>query len=285
MADASPTSEFLGRLQVSRDGADDAFSGTCHPAWPGRAFGGQVVAKALHAAACSVDDADMQPWSIHAWFHAPVASGERADYVVTRVKDGRTLASRQVQVLQDDRLRVTAMVLMGAPGTGPEHQWGAPDVPMPEVLRPEERLIHPTVVPVDADFAGMGYPEESCVDLRLTREGADATGHTPAWMRVTAHLPDDAVTSAATLCYLSDITLGTTALGPHGGREGATGLQLGAMELALWFATPVPPGEWLLFQLGTAVSGGGRALAHAVVYDRDGDVVAIAAQNALMRDA
>lgn len=284
MPGASPSSEFLDRLLVA-PGDGDAFTGTCHPAWPGRAFGGQVVAKALHAAASTVDAQRMQPWSIHAWFHAPVASGEPADYVVTRVKDGRTLASRLVQVMQDGRLRVTAMVLMGAPGAGPEHQWGAPDVPAPEALRPEDRLIHPSVVPVDADFEAMGYPEDSCVDLRLTRGDADATGHVPAWMRVTAELPDDPVISAATLCYLSDITLGTTALGPHGGRDNAAGLQLGAMELALWFAKPAPPGAWLLFQLGTAVSGGGRALAHAVVYDADGDVLAIAAQNALMRDA
>lgn len=276
--------EFLDRLRVVAEG-DDRFSGTCHPGWPGRAFGGQIVAKALHAAACTVDDAAMQPLSIHAWFHAPVTSGERAQFDVTRVKDGRTLATRQVQVIQDERLRVTAMVLVGMPGTGPEHQWGAPAVPAPDVVAREERLVPPSVAPVDADFAALGYPADACVDLRFTRAEPDATGHVPAWMRVTARLPDDPVTAASALCYLSDITLGTIALGPHGGREATTHLQLGALELALWFMTPMPPGEWVLFQLGTAASGGGHGMAHAVAYDEAGDVVLMAVQNALMREA
>lgn len=274
---------FHRRLTVSPEG-DDRFSGTCHPGWPGRAFGGQVVAKALHAAACTVDDDQMQPLSIHAWFHAPVASGEHAHFDVSRVKDGRTLATRQVQVIQDDRLRVTAMALMGRPGAGPEHQWGAPAVPAPDAVTPEERLVPPSVAPVDADFAALGYPDDACVDLRFTRAEPDATGHVPAWMRVTAQVSDDAVTAASALCYLADITLGTIALGPHGGREATTHLQLGALELALWFMKPIPPGEWVLFQLGTAASGGGHGLAHAVAYDQSGEVVLMAMQNALMRE-
>lgn len=284
MSHVDPATEFLGRLTVTPDG-EDRFAGTCHPGWPGRAFGGQVAAQALQAAAATVDGMGMEPWSIHTYFHAPVASGAPARYEVLRIKDGRTLASRQVRVVQEGRLRVTAMALFGVPGTGPDHQWGAPDVAPPQAFPPEDRLIHPTVAPVDTDFAGLGYPDESRVDLRITRDEADATGHVPAWMRVTVDLPADPVTSASTLCYLSDITLGTTALGPHGGRDATTHLQLGAMELALWFARPVPPGTWVLFQLGTAFAGGGHGLAHAVVYDQAGEVVAIAAQNALMRDA
>jgi acyl-CoA thioesterase len=129
-------------------------------------------------------------------------------------------------------------------------------VPSPDAFTRQEWLVPPTVLPEDADFDALGYPADSCVDLRLTRDDPDASGHVPAWMRVTAEVPDDPVTSASTLCYLSDITLGTTALGPHGGREATTHLQLGAMELALWFAKPVPHGDWVLFQLGTALSGG-----------------------------
>lgn len=284
MHDDDPAAEFLSRLTVV-PGGDDRFTGTCHPGWPGRAFGGQVAAQALQAAAATVDDPALEPWSIHTYFHAPVTAGEPVAYEVVRVKDGRTLATRHVRVVQDGRLRVTATVLLGVPGDGPEHQWGAPDTDGPDAFVPEERLIHPTVAPVDADFTALGYPAESRVDLRLTREDPDATGHTPAWMRVTVELPHTAAISASTLCYLSDITLGTTALGPHGGRAGTTNLQLGAVELALWFARPLPPGGWVLFQLGTTFSGGGHGLAHAVAYDERGDVVAVAVQNALMRHA
>lgn len=287
MTHSTESQEFLARLEVTPDG-DDRFVGSCHPAWPGRAFGGQVVAKALQAAAATVDDPGMHPWSIHTYFHAPMASGKPATYEVERIKDGRTLVNRRVRVAQDGKLRATALVVLGSPGQGPKHRWEVPPVPLPEELTPEERLVHPSLAPIDADFEAMGYPADSQVDLRFVAESGDASvspdsTRRPAWMRLKVELPDDAVTAASVLCYLSDITLGTTALEPHGGRGGAPDLQLGALELSLWFTRPAPMGQWLLFDFGTPFAGGGRALVQGVIHDADGDVVAMAVQNALMR--
>lgn len=294
MTRSAETQEFLSRLAVTPDG-EDRFVGTCHPAWPGRAFGGQVMAKALQAAAATVDTETMQPWSIHIYFHAPMASGQPATYTVERIKDGRTLANRRVQVEQDGKLRSTATVVMGVPGEGPEHRWEVPPVPLPEELTPRERVVHPSIVALDKDLGEMGYPVDSQIDLRIVEstgtaeddehsvDGSVASTRRPVWMKVLVDLPDDAVTSASALCYLSDIILGTTALVPHGGRDGATGLQLGALELSLWFARPAPMDQSLLFALGTPFGGAGRALVQGVVHDAAGDVVALAVQNALMR--
>lgn len=285
MSTPSETREFLARLDVAPDG-DDRFTGTCHPAWPGRAFGGQVVAKALTAAARTAPDAAMAPLSVHAYFHAPVDAGEVADYAVERVKDGRTFATRRVAVTQDGRLRTTVVALLGAPGAGPDHQGTAPVVPSPGVLPPEDRLIPEVMLPRDADFEAMGYPADGRVDLRVVDQALSSAGtRRPTWMRVTVDLPDDPLTGAALLCYLSDITLGTTALQPHGGREATTDLQLGALEISLWFARPAPTREWMLFDFSTPAAGGGRALAHGVIHDAEGDVLAVAVQNALLRSA
>lgn len=285
MSDPSATREFLARLAVDRrDG--DVFTGTCHPAWPGRAFGGQVLAKALCAAAATAPEGAMQTVSVHAYFHAPVAAGREALYAVERVKDGRTFATRRVSVMQDDRLLVTVMVLLGEAGNGPDHQMPVPVVPSPEALTAEERLIPEVVLPRDADFEGLGYPADGRVDLRVIDEGPSAAGtRRPTWMRVTVELPEDPLTGAALLCYLSDITLGTTALEPHGGREATIDMQLGAVELSLWFINPAPTREWMLFDFASPAATRGRALAHGVIYDADGDALAVAVQNALMRHA
>lgn len=285
MSDPSATREFLDRLAVDHiDG--DRFSGTCHPAWPGRAFGGQVLAKALRAAARTTLDDAMQPVSVHAYFHAPVAAGQVAHFEVDRVRDGRSFATRRVSVTQDARLLVTVMVLLGQPGEGPDHQKEAPVVPSPDVLTAEERLIPEVILPADTDFDALGYPSDGQVDLRVIDDDTSAAGtRRPTWMRAKVDLPDDPLIGAALLCYLSDITLGTTALEPHGGREATTDMQLGALELSLWFLRPVPTRDWMLFDFTSPAAGAGRALAQGVVYDATGVAIAFAVQGSLLRRA
>ncbi|MGB3673646.1 MAG: acyl-CoA thioesterase domain-containing protein [Candidatus Nanopelagicales bacterium] len=282
--------EFLARLHVSAK-PDDAgsFTGSCLPAWPGRAFGGQLAAQSLQAAFAANPNPEMKPWSLHMHFLAPTKANEPIDYEVEIVKEGRSLSSRQVFVRQDGKLRATALAMFATTRPGPRHGYRAPMAPSPDSVPAEERLVHPSIVPVDADFTALGYPEESYVDLRISEshpdpETGDGSYERKAWMRVTVPLPDDPLTVASTLCYLSDITLGTTALTPHGGRDGASGLQLGAVELALWFTNPAHVDEWLLFVQDSPFTGLGHGLAYGAFYNSAGDLAGTAIQNALLRD-
>lgn len=274
--------EFLDRLRVTPTG-EDAFTGTCHPAWPGRAFGGQVAAKSLQAAAATAPE-DMAPESLHTYFHAPVRSNEPAQYLVERVKQSRTLATRRVRVEQDGSLKASATVLFGIPADGPAHEYVQPPAVNPEQLPHRGRFLEPEILPLDADWKALGYPEEALVDLRMIADGKAQLGYRlQSWMKVVPQLPNDPLTVASALAYLSDITLGTTALGPHGGRAEAKDLQLGALELALWFTGPARLSQWTLFSTNSAFAGQGHALAHGIFHNSDGDVAAVAVQNALMR--
>jgi acyl-CoA thioesterase-2 len=283
------TTEFLSRLSVEPV-VDDLFAGVCNPGWPGKAFGGQLAAQSVQAASATAP-AGMVPWSLHVYFHAPIAANERIDYAVERIKDGRTTSARQVSLAQDGKLRVTAMVLFGLPGEGPEHGYLRPDTPSPSLTPPQIPLVDPTVLPPDADWASLGYPAEALVEVRVSHEhagGEPADSRAfglPVWMRVVPKIPRDAITVASAICYLSDITLGTTALEPHGGRAGTTELQLGAIELAFWFAEPAALNEWSLFSQESSFAGSGHGLSHGVFYNSEGRVSAIAVQNALMRFA
>lgn len=275
--------EFLARLTVVAT-QPDAFTAVSLPAWPGRAFGGQLAAQALQAAAHTIQD--KQPWSLHVYFHAPVKALEPVDYRVERVKDGRTLATRRVAIEQDGRLRATATVLFGVPGEGPTHQYERPQTIPVDQLPPVERILDPHVVPLEADLDALGYPKEALVELRKVDPATEEVRFArKVWMRVVPDLPTDPVTVAATLAYLCDITLGTTALEPHGGRARTTDLQLGAIELGLWFTASARLHEWTLFSQFSAFAGGGHGLSHGVFYSSDGDVAAVAMQNALMRYA
>ena len=279
------TEEFLRRFAVAPLG-DDRFTATCNPGWPGKAFGGQLAAQSLQAAAATAP-ADMVPWSLHMYFHAPVRANETIHYEVVRLKDGRTTAARQVRLHQDGKFRMTAMVAFGAPGEGPRHQFRPPEAPAPELVPPLERIIDTTVLPEDADYEALGYPAEALVELRVVESPMPSeergSFERTVWMRVVPEIPDDPLTSATVQCYLSDITLGTTALEPHGGRAGTTDLQLGAIELALWFAGPAKLSDWSLFWQESSYAGEGHGLSHGAFYTSTGDVTAIAIQNALMR--
>ncbi len=279
VSDAATPEDFLRHLVVESTG-EDRFSARCAPAWPGRAFGGQLAAHSLQAAATTVPDT-MRPWSLHIVFHAPVRSLEPVGYEVSRVKDGRSVSTRQVRVVQDDKLRATALMVFGAPGDGPQHQFHRPPTTAPEDLQPEEWVLDPTIVPADADFAALGYPAHPLFEVRVVPETASGARH--AWIRVRPTIPHDELTSASTLCAMADLNLGTTALAPHGGRAQATDLQLGAIELALWFTSRADVNNWTLFAQDTPFGGDGHALAYGIFYNSDGNVSAVTLQNSLMR--
>lgn len=283
VTDAPRTADIIAALTVEPAG-EDHFTGECYPAWPGRAFGGQLAALGLAAAAATISG-DLTPWSLHIHFHAPVAARETVDFSVRRIKDGRTVASREVAVEQDGRLRATVLVLFGAPAAGPTHQYSRPDVVPAELLASEERLLHTTIVPPDADADALGYPAQALIEMRvITPAAPDDTFQRQAWLRIPAPMPTDPLTVAATLCCFADLTLGTTALEPHGGRAATVDLQLGALELALWFTAGAQLAEWTLFSQDSAFAGGGHGLAHGVFYNSQGEVCAVALQNALMRE-
>ncbi len=157
MVDQQGTAEFLSRLSVT-PAANGTFAGTCIPAWPGRAFGGQLAAQSLQAAFAFDPNEDFIPWSLHVHFLAPTRANEPIEYEVVPIKNGRTLSSRQVFIRQDGKQRVTALALFGTTRPGPEHQYGRPPALSPIDVPAEERLVHPTIVPVDADFEALGYP-------------------------------------------------------------------------------------------------------------------------------
>lgn len=277
--------EFLGRFRVDPKG-DGTFSGSCYPAWPGRAFGGQLAAQSLQAAFSLRADESLKPWSLHMHFLSPVRANSPITYEVVSLKEGRTLSSRQVFVRQEGKVCATALAVFAASMPGPEHQYPMPSAPPPESLVAQERFIHPSIVAVDADFDALGYPEQAQIEMRVADAEPSADGpdfERQAWMRVLLDVPEDPMTTACVLSYFSDIVLGTMALTPHGGRDGAPDLQLGAIELALWFTGPVKVDEWVLLVEDSLFAGRGHGLAHSLFYNSAGELCAVALQNALLR--
>ena len=103
------------------------------------------------------------------------------------------------------------------------------------------------------------------------------------WIRVNGTLPDDPLLHTATFTYSSDMTLLGATLVPHGRYIGSPDIQAASLDHSIWFHRPFRADEWWLYDQVTPSATGGRGLAIARVFSRDGRLVASVAQEGLIR--
>ena len=138
MTDAHNSIATMGQLitllQLEPRGVDQ-FQGASEDIGTGRVFGGQVLGQAL-VAACRTATSPIH--SLHAYFLLPGDHHQPIDYLVERVRDGRSFATRRVVAQQKGRTIFTMMASFHAPEAGSfSHQHGMPPAPPPEGLRNE----------------------------------------------------------------------------------------------------------------------------------------------------
>lgn len=248
-------------------------------------FGGQLVGQSLMAAGASVEGQDVH--SVHTTFLRAGRSGIPVTYRVERLRDGRTISTREVSAWQEDRLLCRSIVSCATPTGGISHARPAPVRPGPDEC--------PDIRDVAAADGGLGefWDDFATVEVRLAPDVPGPVAHSasPAngvWMRVVERLDDDPLVHAAALAYASDLMLMSTAVTPHGhvpGHERSLAASWVAVSLdhTLWFRGPARADEWLLFEHTTPMAGSGRALIEAAVFDAAGSAVCHAAQEALVR--
>ena len=103
------------------------------------------------------------------------------------------------------------------------------------------------------------------------------------WIRVNGTLPDDPLLHTAAFTYASDMTLLGATLVPHDLYIGSPGMQAASLDHTIWFHRPFRADEWWLYDQVTPSAIGGRGLAIARVFSRDGRLVASVAQEGLIR--
>ncbi|MFR9853090.1 acyl-CoA thioesterase [Corynebacterium striatum] len=274
--------EVIDLAPLNEKAQGDVFSVPMVPSQIARTFGGQVVAQALAAAQHTVEGKLVH--SLHGYFVGPGDAAAPARAEVERVRDGRSFATRQVRLFQDDRL--IFMLNAGfhiADDFGPEHQDA-----MPEVMGPEE-----------AAAAGGGAPYSTRIilrewedwDIRLVPqesrdpELAEATGagFRYVWFRNTS--PEFAASESsqdahrAALAYMSDMTLIRASLLPHQGEQ----VQLASLDHSIWFLRPVRVNEWLLYVQESPSAQNATGLATGKIFNQGGDLVAVVVQEGLTR--
>jgi len=250
-----------------------------------RVFGGQVLGQALLAATRTVA-AQRSVHSLHAYFLVGGDPTVPIVYSVERLRDGRSFSARRVAARQHGRHIFYLTASFQVPERGPEHADRAPEVPAPEDCPTLDESMGETRDPAAASRLAAEF---SALDVRYAGSSAPAGMlHDPAhpalariWLRAADRLPDDHALHRCVLAYMSDLTLLHASLVPH--RVDVDDVMRASIDHALWFHRPFRADEWLLYDQVSPSAGGARGLAIGRLFDRDGTLVATAAQEGLIR--
>jgi acyl-CoA thioesterase II len=285
VAALSPLQRFLTLLDLERIG-EDAYRGYSPPTAGRTVFGGQAIAQALVAAQRSVP-AERAAHSLHGYFVLAGDPKAPIDFLVERVRDGRSFSTRRCAAVQNGRVIFSLEASFQIEEQGFEHATPAPRAPDPESLPTTSALAERL-----KSFLPRGVrermAEDSALDVRFADPEAVVGARPQAtqqqiWFRIRGPLPDDAALHRAVLAYLSDMSLLNTALTRHGRVIFDTTLQVASLDHALWFHRPFRADEWLLCVQESPNASGARALTRGQVFAKDGRLIASVAQEGLVR--
>ena len=253
----------------------------------GRIFGGQLLAQAMFAASATVGE--HVPHSLHAYFLQTGDSRMPVDIIVDAVRDGRSMATRQVSVAQGDRTLLTALASFHTNAAEPILGQPQLDVPPPEAMPLLQHWVQ-YVSPEMRRNAQSWIDVPPAVEMRIAEAtnflgGKRATGPRSHWMRLPRTIGDNPALHNAMLAYASDYLLLDMALRSHPGPADYGSTAAVSLDHSIWLHRPVHFDEWHLYTQEAVTVAGHRALVRGIVRDTAGHAVASTAQEVLIRPA
>lgn len=252
----------------------------------GAVFGGQVMGQALSAAKYTLAE-DRPIHSFHSYFLRPGDVNKPIIYDVENLRDGKTTSTRRVKALQHGKPIFYMTASFQQSISGFEHQ-----APMPEVAKPEGLLSEEQRIQALADYLPASVKQqllaEQPIDMRQVNyvNPLQPTAAEPLryiWLKAKGKLPDDPRIHKYLLAYAADFNFLPTALMPHGRSFWERELQVATIDHSMWFHQDFRFDEWILYVIESPRAVGGRGLVQGRFYNQQGDLVATAMQEGLIR--
>jgi acyl-CoA thioesterase-2 len=241
-----------------------------------RTFGGHVAGQSLVSAVRTVNP-EYQVHSLHGYFLRPGDATAPTVYIVERLRDGGSFATRRVNAIQHGETIFSMSASFQADQSGIEHQDAIPSAPPPDGL--------PALGEIKA-FDDAGFKQFAEWDVRMVPEKNLArlpgkASQQQVWFRHRDPLPDDHVLHICALAYMSDLTLLGSAQVHHTAER--SHLQVASLDHAMWFMRQFRADEWLLYDQSSPSASGGRSLCQGKIFNQDGEMVAAVMQEGLTR--
>jgi acyl-CoA thioesterase-2 len=265
---------------------DNFFRGSETPGGTGRMFGGQVLGQALMAATRTVESKVNH--SLHAYFMRPGDATKPVLYRVERDMDGNSFATRRVIAIQSGQPILNLAASFQVQEEGFHHTQTMPDdIPGPEDLPNEADLAEKYADQLPEQFLQFARWERPIevrpCQLMAPFDMSPKTGPSYRWIRVTTPMSDDLGLHRAALVYASDMGLIGAAIAVHGVGFFTEGMRVASLDHSMWIHEDLRVDEWLLFEMESPWTGGGRGLTRGRFYNRDGKMVASCAQEGMTR--
>lgn len=271
----------LERLEVG------LFRGKCENLGLPQVYGGQVIGQALSASGATVD-ANRTVHSFHSYFLHPGDISKPIIYDVEKLRDGKSFSTRRVKAIQHGRpiFYLTASYL--GDDEGFDHQ----EVTMPKVHGPEglpsESQLAESLAKYLPEQIQKAFCGEKAIEVRpvvvnnpLNPEKLPAKQY--LWIKANGQLPDDPILHQCLLGYGSDWGFLVTALFPHGVSLLTPKFQVATIDHSMWFHRPFKMDEWLLYVIDSPTTSNTRGLVRGEIYNQQGQLVATAVQEGVMR--
>ena len=253
-----------------------------------RVYGGQVIGQALVAASRTVEDESRVAHSLHGYFLRPGDTTIPILYSVDRIRDGRSFNTRRVVAVQEGQAIFSMSVSFQVMEEGLHHQIDMPaGVKPPEECATEAELRAAYIDKIPEEFKS-NFERPRPIEMRFVEpindfEPEPMSPYQNVWIKAADAMPDDIRLNQCLLAYASDMTLLDTCYRPHGIGWSNDNFQVASLDHAMWFHRPFKTDEWLLYSQDSPYSGGSRGFNRGSFYTQDGQLIASATQEGLIR--
>lgn len=249
-------------------------------------FGGQMIGQAL-ASAYQTLSSERPANALHGHFLRPGDPHQPIYYQVECLRDGSTFTTRQVCVMQNDKLLSTFLISFHLNEPGFEHQCTMPNVPPPDTLTPEH-IHHQSLLARLGPKWKSRFSSHPAIEFRPVIyhhpiKGKKSPPFRQVWLRMTASLPHNPALHQQILAYVSDFHFIPTALQPHGVGFLQKGLQVVTLNHAICFHQPCKLDEWLLYCVDSPIATNGCGYVRGQFFTQQGQLVASTHQEGLLR--
>ncbi len=253
-----------------------------------RVYGGQVIGQALVAASRTVEDENRIAHSLHGYFLRPGDTSIPIVYSVDRIRDGKSFNTRRVVAIQKGRPIFSMSVSFQVMEEGLHHQIPMPEAAAPKDCPSQEDLRKNYINDIPKEYRDNFLNREDPIEMRFQDGMNDfkpdpMPPHQRVWIRAVDKMPDDVRLHQCVLAYASDMTLMDNAIRPHGIGWTEENFQTASLDHAMWFHQPFRADEWLLYYQDSPYSGGARGFNRGSFFTQEGQLIASASQEGLMR--
>ncbi len=253
-----------------------------------RVYGGQVIGQALVAASRTVEDVNRVAHSLHGYFLRPGDTTIPILYSADRIRDGRSFNTRRVVAVQRGQAIFSMSVSFQVMEEGLHHQIDMPaGIKPPEECATEAELREAYIDKIPEEFKS-NFERPRPIEMRFMEpindfEPEPMPPYQHVWIRAADAMPDDIRLNQCLLAYASDMTLLDTCYRPHGIGWSNENFQVASLDHSMWFHRPFKTDEWLLYAQDSPYSGGARGFNRGSFYTQEGQLIASATQEGLIR--